>query len=269
MPSLDVNDTTLHYEDEGSGPALLLLHGWGTSGRVWGAQLPEFTRDHRVVTVDWRGCGRSARPVRGNTLAGVVSDLVALTGALGLDRPVVVGSSIGAVFGIELAVRRPELIAGVVAVGAPGYWPTAEGQAELVTGLRRDRAGTVAAWVPAWYAPGTSRALIDWTVRQILDSGVYIDDHQAAAAGYDPRPALPGLRVPLHYVHGELDAAIPVEVARDCAALTPGGHLTVLPGAGHMPHQERPDAFNSALRTALARMAEATGAAARTARATA
>ncbi|KUL51428.1 alpha/beta hydrolase [Streptomyces sp. NRRL F-4489] len=264
MPSLDVNETTLYYEDEGTGPALLFLHGWGTSGRVWGAQLPEFTRDHRVVTVDWRGCGRSARPVRGNTLAGVVNDLVALIGALGLDRPVVVGSSVGGAFGTELAVRRPELVAGVVPVGAPGYWPTAEGQAELVARLRRDRAGTVADWVPGWYAPGTSPALIDWTVRQILDSGVHIDDHQITAAGYDPRPALPALRVPIHYIHGELDAAIPVAVARECAALTPGGRLTVVPGAGHMPHQERPEAFNSALRAALARMTPITRDTART-----
>jgi pimeloyl-ACP methyl ester carboxylesterase len=62
MPYLDVNRTTLYYEDEGAGPALLMLHGWGTSGRVWGGQLPDLVTDHRVVTLDWRGCGRSARP---------------------------------------------------------------------------------------------------------------------------------------------------------------------------------------------------------------
>ncbi|MGW7636571.1 alpha/beta fold hydrolase [Streptomyces decoyicus] len=257
MPSLDVNDTTLYYEDEGTGPALLFLHGWGTSGRTWGAQLPDFTRDHRVITVDWRGCGRSARPVRGNTTSGVVSDLVALIGALRLDRPVVVGSSIGGAFATELALRRPELTGGVVPVGAPGYWPSTEAQAELVTALCRDRAGTVADWVPGWYAPGTAPALIEWTIRQILDSGVYIDEHQATADGYDPRPTLPGLQVPIHYLHGELDTAIPVEVPRTCAALTPGAEVSVIAGAGHMPHQERPERFNAALRAALARMATA------------
>ncbi|MCF3102290.1 alpha/beta hydrolase [Streptomyces roseoverticillatus] len=260
MPGLDVNDTTLYYEDEGTGPALLFLHGWGTSGRTWGAQLPGFVRDHRVVTVDWRGCGRSARPSRGNTTSGVVSDLVALIGALRLDRPVVIGSSVGGTFATELGVRRPDLIRGVVPVGAPGYWPSTQAQAqtELVAALRRDRAGTVADWVPGWYAPGTAPALIDWTVRQILDSGVYIDEHQATAAGYDPRPALPGLQVPIHYLHGELDTAIPVEVPRACAALTPGAEVSVIAGSGHMPHQELPDRFNAALRAALARMAPAT-----------
>ncbi|MCR8572727.1 alpha/beta fold hydrolase [Streptomyces sp. Isolate_219] len=255
MPSLDINDTTLHYEDEGTGPALLFLHGWGTSGRTWCAQLPDFTRDHRVVTVDWRGCGRSAHPARGNTTAMVVTDIVALIDALRLDRPVVIGSSIGGVFATELALQWPELTGGVVPVGAPGHWPSTETQAELVAALRRDRAGTVADWVPGWYAPGTAPALIDWTVRQILDSGVYIDEHQATAAGYDPRPALPGLQVPIHYLHGELDTAIPLEVPRTCAALTPGAEVSVITGAGHMPHQELPDRFNATLRTVLARMA--------------
>ncbi|MGK5543171.1 alpha/beta fold hydrolase [Streptomyces sp. URMC 127] len=259
MPGLDVNGTTLHYEDEGTGPALLFLHGWGTSGRTWGAQLPDFVRDHRVVTVDWRGCGRSTHPAHGNSVAEVVGDLVALIGALRLDRPVVVGSSIGGSFATELGVQHPGLIRGVIPVGAPGYWPSTQprAQAELVANLRRDRAGTVAAWVPGWYAPGTAPALIDWTVRQILDSGVYIDEHQAAAVGYDPRPALPGLQVPIHYIHGELDAAIPLEVPRTCAALTPGAEVSVIAGVGHMPHQETPDRFNAALRTALARMTPA------------
>ncbi|MGI9003821.1 MAG: alpha/beta fold hydrolase [Pseudonocardia sp.] len=109
MPHLEVNGTTLYYEDEGGGRPLLWLHGWASSSQVWGAQLPEFVRDHRVVTVDWRGCGRSARPVRGNSVGGVIGDLVALIGSLALERPVVIGSSLGATFATELALRRPDL----------------------------------------------------------------------------------------------------------------------------------------------------------------
>ncbi|MFD0384990.1 alpha/beta fold hydrolase [Streptomyces stramineus] len=75
--------------------------------------------------------------------------------------------------------------------------------------------------MPEWFAPGTAPALIDWTVRQILDSGVYIDEQLDVFATYDPRPRLPGLTVPVHYLHGELDAPIPPEVAWTLAALTP------------------------------------------------
>ncbi|MEU2789894.1 alpha/beta hydrolase [Streptomyces sp. NPDC007100] len=264
-PYLKVNGTTLYYEDhrEGEGrhggPPLLFLHGWGTSGRVWGGQLPEFARDHRVVTVDWRGCGRSARPAQGNTVDGVVADLAALVEALDLRRPVVVGSSIGAAFATELAARHPGRTAGVVSVSGPAYWPSqgAVPIRELCEGLREDRAGCLARWVPAWFAPGASPALVDWTVRQVLDSGVFIDDHFPPLAAYDPRPLLPGLTVPVHYLHGELDTEIPLDVARTCAALTPGARATTLAGAGHLPHQERPAVFNAALRDALAAMAPA------------
>jgi len=255
MPYLDVNNTTLYYEDEGGGQPLLFLHGWGSSARVWGAQLPEFVTDHRVVTLDWRGCGRSGRPAKHNTIDGVLTDLTGLIGALHLDRPIVVGSSIGATFATELALRSPDLIGGAVAVDGPGYWPAQEmAIGELLDGLRADRARFIAGWVPNWYAPGTSPALIDWTIRQVLDSGTYIDDQFAGFASYDPRPGLPGLRVPIHYIHGELDTSIPVEVARTCAARTPGAGLTVIPGAAHMPQQERPSQFNATLRAALASM---------------
>lgn len=249
---VDVDNTKLYYEDEGAGPVLLLLHGWATSGRVWGAQLPEFVATHRVVTLDWRGCGRSDRPAHGNTLDGVLADLVAVIERLDLDRPTVVGSSIGGSFATELAVCHPELISAAVYVDGPAFWPsTGMPLAQLRSDLRDDRAGTFAGWVPRWFAPGVEPALVDWTVRQMLDSGVYIDEHFDGCLTYDPRPVLPGLMAPIHYIHGELDTEIPVAVAEECAALTPGASVAVIPGAGHMPHQENPAAFNAALRKFL------------------
>lgn len=252
MPLIDVNDTKIYYEDEGTGSALLFLHGWATSGRVWGAQLPEFVETHRVVTLDWRGCGRSERPAHGNTLDGVLTDLAAIIDRLDLDRPTVVGSSIGGTFATELAVCHPELISAAISVDGPGFWPSMGMPLEqLRRDLRQDRAGVIAGWVPQWFAPGTERALIDWTVRQMLDSGVYIDEQFDGFLTYDPRPVLPGLMVPIHYLHGELDTEIPVAVSEECAALTPGASVTVIPGVGHLPHQEDPESFNAALRKLL------------------
>ncbi|WP_410589634.1 alpha/beta fold hydrolase [Amycolatopsis sp. lyj-23] len=250
MPIMEVNGIRLHYEDAGTGPALLLLHGWGTSGRVWQSCLPDLVRDHRVVTLDWRGCGRSDHPAEGNTIDGVTEDLAAVVKALAI-KPTVVGSSIGGVFATELALAHPELVERVVAVDSPGYWP-GTGMRELVQDLRvrlvDDRAGTLAGWVPGWFAPGASRELVGWTVRQLLDSGVYIDALFTECTTYDPRPRLKDLAVPITYLHGELDAQIPLEVPRACAAETPGARVHVLAGCGHLPHQENPRAFTAALR---------------------
>jgi pimeloyl-ACP methyl ester carboxylesterase len=251
MPYLDVNDTRLHYEDAGDGPALLFLHGWGTSGRVWQSCLPDLVRDHRVVTLDGRGCGRSDRPATGNTIAGNTSDVAAVIEALELGRTIVVGSSLGAVFATELALARPELVAGVVAVDGPGYWPAAamrEKVLDLHERMAGDRFGTLAEWVPNWFAPGVAPALVDWTVRQLVDSSTYIDALFIEVTTYDPRPRLEDLTVPITYLHGELDAEIPLEVPRTCAAATPGARVHVLAGCGHLPHQEDPRAFTAALR---------------------
>jgi non-heme chloroperoxidase len=178
-------------------------------------------------------------------VAGVIDDLSALIGALELRRPIVVGSSLGAAFATELAVRDPELVGGVVAVDGPAYRPS-QGidVARIGRDLSTDRAASVAGWMVRWVAPGASPAL----VRQILDSGTYIDEHFAT---YDPRPRLGGLRVPIHYVHGALDTQPPVGVAHACAALTPNTGVSVIEGAGHLPHQERPAEFDAALRAAL------------------
>ncbi|MEU0533363.1 alpha/beta fold hydrolase [Amycolatopsis tolypomycina] len=250
MPEMEVNGIRLHYEDAGAGPALLFLHGWGTSGRVWASCLPDLVRDHRVVTLDWRGCGRSDHPADGNTIAQVTADLVTVIETLTI-KPTVVGSSIGGLFATELALARPDLVERVVTVDGPGYWPST-GMRDRVHELRKqlvdDRPGTVAGWVPGWFGPGASRELVDWTVRQLLDSGPYIDELFTECAGYDPRPRLKDLKTPITYLHGELDAQIPLEVPRACAAETPGARVHVLAGCGHVPHQEDPRAFTAALR---------------------
>lgn len=252
MPLVKVNDTNLHYEGHGSGPALLFLHGWGTSGRVWGAQQVEFARRWRVVTVDWRGCGRSECTPEGNDLQGAVADIEALIAALDLDRPVLIGSSLGAVFAVEVALRSPHLTSGVVTVDGPAYWPSQGMDLDSVLdGLRTRRAEFVTDWVAHWFAPGTSRPLIDWTIRQVLDSSPFTDGHFPVFTTYDPRPRLGDLKVPVAYLHGELDPEIPASVSSECARFTPGATVRIIPASGHVPHQEQPAAFNEALRQAL------------------
>ncbi|MEU8516664.1 alpha/beta hydrolase [Kitasatospora sp. NPDC048722] len=92
-------------------------------------------------------------------------------------------------------------------------------------------------------------------MRQLLDSGVFIDALFTEALTDDPRPALSGLAVPAAFVHGRLDTEIPVEVSRSLADLAPHGELPVVEDAALMPHQERPGAFNALLRGIVARMA--------------
>ncbi|MFF4283902.1 alpha/beta fold hydrolase [Streptomyces sp. NPDC001633] len=261
MPYATVNGVRLFYTDSGSGIPVLFLHGWGTSGRVWDAQVADLAADHRVVTVDWRGCGRSDHPASGNTTATNVTDILALMDQLGLSRPWLVGSSIGATFALEAALAAPERVAGVVSINGPGHWPS-QGMAgalrSLGAALTADRPAALAEWVPRWFAPAADPALAEQTVQQILQSGTFIDELFAESSLQDPRATIGRLRVPAVFVHGRLDTEIPLEVSRDLAALAPYGEFHAIEQAGHMPHQEQPALVNALIRTALARQAAGT-----------
>jgi pimeloyl-ACP methyl ester carboxylesterase len=250
MPLVTIDNTEIYYEDVGAGPALVFIHGWGTSARAWTAQLADLADDHRVVAFDTRGCGRSGRPARGNTIARNTQDLLDLCAALELDAPVLVGSSMGATYATEAALLAPEAVGAVVAIDGPAYWATqmAEQLDALRDALVRDRAAAVERWVPTWYGPAVGCAIHAWTIRQILDSGPHIDVLFDEIARHDPRPALPSLTVPVAFMHGRLDPEIPLAVAQECAALVPGAQVVVIEDAGHMPHQEQPLAVNAALR---------------------
>ncbi|MEU1145254.1 alpha/beta fold hydrolase [Streptomyces sp. NPDC005863] len=247
------NGTRLYYEDHGSGRPVVFLHGLGSSGRVWDAQVADLMDDHRVITLDQRGCGRSERPATGYTIADATRDILAFLDALDLEQPVLVGSSIAGSFVLEAALAAPDRIGAIIPVGAGVHHFTTVRDAvdELLSALRADRAGTLAGFVPHWYRPGTSPAMIDRTVRQVLESTCLIDELILAQASYDPRERLAGLRVPTTFLHGELDTEIPLSVPEECARLIPGARLTVVEGGGHMAQQDQAQRFNQALRTAL------------------
>nr|WP_243275117.1 alpha/beta hydrolase [Streptomyces albus] len=247
----------MFYEDRGAGQPLILLHGWGTCGSVWSAQVEEFARDHRVVTPDWRGCGRSGRPADDSTIAQLADDVLGLAATLKLDDPVLVGCSAGAAIVLEAARRKPATVRAVVAVDGPGYWPAerkAERLVELRKALRTDREETVRQWVVDWYGPLADPSLLEWTARQILGSSDRIDEILTDAVRNNPRHTIEELTVPAVFIHGELDAEIPVEVSETLAELAPNGEVHIMEESGHMPHVEQPAEFNALLRSVLRRL---------------
>ncbi len=114
----DVNGINLYYETLGSGKPLILLHGGLGSGEMFGPILPMLASGHQVIAVDLQGHGRTAdidRPIDIRLMAG---DIAALIGHLGLDRPDVMGYSLGGGVAFHLAVQHPELVDRLVMVSA-------------------------------------------------------------------------------------------------------------------------------------------------------
>ena len=107
----------IHYEEAGAGdPALVFVPGWCCDHRFFQPQFDHFQARHRVVAVDPRGFGRSDRPDSGYDIPTQADDVARVCRELGLERPIIVGHSLGGMIAVELAARHPSVPGAIVAV---------------------------------------------------------------------------------------------------------------------------------------------------------
>ncbi len=114
----DVNGVRLYHETRGQGRPLVLLHGGLGSGEMFGPILGRLAEAHTVVTVDLQGHGRTADVDRPFDLGAMADDVAALIDDLGLDRPDILGYSLGGGVAYHVAFRHPGKIRRLVAVSA-------------------------------------------------------------------------------------------------------------------------------------------------------
>jgi pimeloyl-ACP methyl ester carboxylesterase len=114
----DVNGIKLYYESHGSGRPLILLHGGLGAGSMFGANIPALAKHHQVILVDLQGHGRTADIDRPLDPALMADDIAALIKHLRLERPDIMGYSLGGGVAIYIAIKYPELIGKLVAVSA-------------------------------------------------------------------------------------------------------------------------------------------------------
>jgi pimeloyl-[acyl-carrier protein] methyl ester esterase len=242
----------LHVEDEGHGPAVLLLHGWAMAGTLLGPLAARLRPTFRTLRVDLRGHGRSA-PAPTATLDDHAADLDGLLDACALDRPLILGWSLGAQVALRAFPSIRRRIAGLVLVGATPRFTAAEGwphglparQVEvLAQRFRRDPARTRARFLADLLAPAEREALGGERLAA-LDGAMPPPETGAALAGLealatvDLRPGLADVDRPLLVLHGAEDPICPAGAGRALAAAVPGAELAVLEGAGHAPFLTR------------------------------
>lgn len=113
-----VNGLNLYYETHGAGRPLILLHGGLMSGDMFGPIIPALSERHQVITVDLQGHGRTGDIDRPIDPALMADDIAALIDHLGLDRPDVVGYSLGGGVALHTAIKYPEKVGKVVSASA-------------------------------------------------------------------------------------------------------------------------------------------------------
>ena len=114
-----VNGVTMHVRSGGSGPAAVLLHGYGETGDMWAPLAADLARDHTVVVPDLRGLGLSSKPATGYEKKLQADDIAGILDALGLRKADVVAHDIGNMVAFQFAARHPERIERLVLIDAP------------------------------------------------------------------------------------------------------------------------------------------------------
>ncbi|WDZ76833.1 alpha/beta hydrolase [Ensifer adhaerens] len=119
MQDIATNGTTLHVRVGGSGPTVVLLHGYGETGDMWAPLAAELVRGHRVIVPDLRGMGRSQKPETGYDKKNEAKDIAGVLDALKADKVDVVAHDIGNMVGYSFAAQYPARTTKLVLMDAP------------------------------------------------------------------------------------------------------------------------------------------------------
>lgn len=279
---LDVNGVTVHAEQVGSGPDVVLLHGASGNTRDWTFAFADMLKDrYRVTMLDRPGLGWSEpitaadRRAFSTSHAAPTDQARLLKGAadqMGVENPIVVGHSFGGIVALAWALEFDD-IAGLVSVaGVANPWP---GDLAWTYGVNGSALGgglvvpLFSAFVPEAYidrvvasifepqaAPegyldhvGPALTLRRVSMRANARQVNFLRPHVVALA-----PRYGEIDVPLEIVHGDADTIVPLSVhSAKLPEQIAGANLTVLPGAGHMPQHTHAADVVAAIDRAAAR----------------
>jgi pimeloyl-ACP methyl ester carboxylesterase len=235
-----VNDIQMYYAVYGEGDPVLLIHGGLAHADVWGFQVPALAQDHKVIVADSRGHGRSTRSEQPFGYKLMADDYLALLDHLGIDKVALIGWSDGGVIGLDIAIRHPERLSGLYAVGA-NYVP--EGIKETFAtdptfnAAMERTSGDYARLSPT---PGEFDAFVE-QISQMWATQPHYTKEQLQA-------------IPVRTVifSGDHDEAIKLEHTEEMAELIPNARLEIMKDASHFAMWQQPGAFNASVQNFLA-----------------
>lgn len=262
---IDVNGVKCRYLDAGSGPPVILLHGFTTRHETWRDTVPALSRRFRVVAVDLPGFGESDKPADFDyDLPGYAKWLGAFMDAIGAPRAALIGNSMGGGIAYTLATSLPERVSHLVLVDAVGYQPRAErffvfrlmavrGVGELLLALMtRFSVRTILSMFAYHDRRFVTREVVDRYLAPLRTPG-----GRAAAlrtirrVDFDSAPGPVACTVPTLIVWGARDRIVPAAHGQRYARDIPGARLHVFENCGHFPQEERAEAFNNRVESFL------------------
>lgn len=247
-----------HVQRMGSGPPLLLLHGTGASVHSWRGLMPLLAERHNVVAFDLpRHAFTTGHDAYAMSLPAMAREVSALLAALEFAPAAIVGHSAGAAIALQLALDHA--YAGPIVGLSAALRPFPGAMAHIFPAIAKTLFANPL--VPRLFTGsidlvgGAERFLWRSTHSRIEPAGLACyrtllkhPGHAGGALAMMANWDLPALRARMHEVrnpvlllHGQNDPAIPLDWARDAQGWLPDARLNVLPGLGHLAHEEAPD----------------------------
>jgi pimeloyl-ACP methyl ester carboxylesterase len=245
MPVLDRDGVDIYYETHGSGPGILLTHGYSATSQMWAGQVDELSQDHTLIVWDMRGHGQSGSPADDALYseALTVADMAALLDATGFEQAVIGGLSLGGYMSLAFNCAHPERVKGLLIIDTgPGYKNDAARAGWNKTAI--ERADAIARYGEKALEGGSAERAS--AAHKDINGLVYAARNMLTQ--HTPRviESLPGISVPAIVVAGADDE--PFLVATDYMAhKIPGAEKVIIPDAGHAVNMDQPAAFNAAI----------------------
>jgi pimeloyl-ACP methyl ester carboxylesterase len=250
MPFATRDGVRLHYTDTGSGdPPLLFVHGWCCDSTNWKPQVSAFRRNHRVVTVDLRGHGRSDKPEQDYTMGAFAEDLEWLIGKLGLRKPVVIGHSMGGLITLLLARRKKRALRAIVIVDGTLHLAMSPEEVQgLLRGVDGDGYRSMAKIiVDGFFRPTSPKAFRKELTDRLLRTPRHVLVPALHSLADEMRPAPEDIGIPSLFI----DAGRSFDELKLIESTVPGIQVARTNGAGHFNMLEAPQQVNAMLRTFL------------------
>lgn len=260
------NGMRLHYTRTGGDkPPLVLAHGVTDAGLCWSPVAEALAPDFDAIMMDARGHGKSDAPERGYGPVEQAADLAAAIPALGLERPVVLGHSMGAATALVLASAYPDVPGAILLEDPPAWWTDwyeTSGGTELRTQMRERAAGhkhhTRAELIAAMRTeqPGWSDAELEpWAdAKRQFSPNVLSVFESNNASGVDWAALLPHITCPALLITAdpELGGIVTAQSAAALRALVPQVEIAHIPGAGHNIRRDQFTRYLEVVRAFLA-----------------
>ena len=251
METITVNGIRLAYERRGTGAPLVLLHGYPLDHHLWNEVAPLLEDTFELILPDLRGFGGSSSVDTFYAMEDFALDIAALLDHLEIQKAGIVGHSMGGYVALAFARVYPERVSGLGLVSSQVLADPPDRKEARYKSAAEVADKGIASVVETMTPKFTADPRLQQFARQSMEQqqpAAYIGALKAMAERVDSTPLLSSLQIPVVIVHGDADALIPIDRAREVKAAVPGAHLVEVAGAGHMPMMEAKEETAEALK---------------------